>query len=185
MPDLGGLETTKKIRAGEVGEANRDVPIIAMTAHATRQDRKNCLAAGMNDYVAKPISGELIHEAMRRVLGGLASESSPVAATPFTMAQLIQKMDGDVELATEILTVFMNDSRERLKAITGAIENYDFVFATQEAQSLEGGALNVDAGNIVALAQDLIQATRAKQQEFATSLVQDLAKELEGIDCLV
>jgi len=185
MPDLGGLETTKKIRNGEVGEANQDVPIIAMTAHATRQDRKNCLAAGMNDYVAKPISSQLIHEAMRRVLGGLGTDPSPVAPTPFSMAQLIQKMDGDVELATEILTVFMNDSRERLKAITGAIENYDFVFAAQEAQSLEGGALNVDAGNIVAMAQDLIQATRAKQQEYATSLVQDLAKELEGIDCLV
>ncbi len=185
MPDLGGLETTKRIRAGEVGEANQDVPIIAMTAHATRQDRKNCLAAGMNDYVAKPISSELIHDAIRRVMGGLSEEANPVAPEPFSMANLITKMDGDVDLATEILNLFMNDSRERLKAITGAIENYDFTFAAQEAQSLEGGALNVHAGTLVALAQDLVQATKGKQQEYATSLVQELKKELDAIDCLV
>lgn len=185
MPDLGGLETTKKIRGGDVGTMNQNVPIIAMTAHATRQDRKNCLAAGMNDYVAKPISTDLIYDAIRRVLGGLGVDENPVSPEPFSMVNFITKMDGDVELATEILNIFLADSRERLKAITGAIENYDFAFAAQEAQSLEGGALNVHAGSIVALSQDLIQATKAKQQEYATSLVQELTKELDSIDCLV
>ncbi len=185
MPGLDGLETTRKIRAGEAGEAGRDVPIIAMATHATSQERKDCLVAGMNDYMVKPIRGELIHETIRRVLDGLTHEPDPVDSTPFSMARLIQKMDGDVELATEILTVFMNDSRQRLKIITGALENYDFAFATQEAQSLEGGALNVDAGNIVTMVQDLVQATREKQQDRAADLVRDLAEELDGIDCLV
>jgi PAS domain S-box-containing protein len=185
MPGLGGLEATRKIRAGEAGEANRDVTIIAMTAHATRQDRKNCLAAGMNDYIPKPISTELIHEAMRRAMATGEVESNRVSTKPFSMANLITKMDGDVELAVEIVALFLDDSRGRLKTIIGAIENYDFGFVAQEAKSLEGGALNVHAGIIVAQAQDLVQAANSKQQEYATSLVEDLIKELDSIECLV
>jgi len=185
MPGLGGLEATKKIRSGEAGQENQEVPIIAMTAHATRQDRKNCLASGMNDYIPKPISSQLIHEAMRRVMALGEPDENPVAPQPFSMANLITKMDGDVDLAVEIVGLFMSDSAERLQTITGAIENYDFGFVAQEAKSLEGGALNVHSGTIVALAQDLVQAANAKQQEYATTLVEELVQELEGIDCLV
>ena len=185
MPGLGGLEATKKIRSGEGGERNSDVPIIAMTAHATRQDRKNCLAAGMNDYVPKPISGELIHEAMQRVMSPGEMMTSTDEPMPFSMANLLTQMDGDVDLAVEIVSLFMSDSRERLKTIKGAIENYDFGFVAQEARSLEGGALNVHAGTIVAMSQELVLAAGAKQQEFATSLVEDLVVELNAMDCLV
>ncbi len=185
MPGLGGLEATRKIRSGEAGEANQEVPIIAMTAHATCQDRKNCLAAGMNDYIPKPISTNLIHEAMRRVLATGETDENPVEPQPFSMGNLITKMDGDVDLAVEIVGLFMHDSAERLQTITGAIENYDFGFVAQEAKSLEGGALNVHSGIIVVLAQDLVQAANAKQQEYATSLVEDLVQELENMDCLV
>ncbi len=104
---------------------------------------------------------------------------------PFSMANLLTQMDGDVELAVEIVSLFMKDSRERLKTIKGAIENYDFGFVAQEAKSLEGGALNVHAGTIVALSQELVLAAAAKQQEFATSLVEDLVVELNAMDCLV
>ncbi len=185
MPGLGGLEATKKIRAGEAGEFNMDVPIIAMTAHATRQDRKNCLAAGMNDYVPKPISSDLIHQAMLRVMATGELEMSHDEPKPFTMANLLNQMDGDVDLAVEIVGLFMKDSRARLITITGAIENYDFGFVAQEAKSLEGGALNVHAGTMVALSQDLVQAAESKQQEFATSLVEELMVELSAMDCLV
>jgi two-component system sensor histidine kinase/response regulator len=72
MPDMDGLEATAAIRARETGNG-RHVPIIAMTAYAMAGDQQRCLAAGMDGYVSKPISGQ-----------ALATEINRVRTTAFT-----------------------------------------------------------------------------------------------------
>ncbi|MEO6846294.1 MAG: MASE1 domain-containing protein [Chthoniobacterales bacterium] len=68
MPEMDGYETTKAIRAGKEGGnvRNPDIPIIAMTANAMKTDRDICLAAGMNDYISKPIRGKELGEVLVR-----------------------------------------------------------------------------------------------------------------------
>jgi two-component system, sensor histidine kinase and response regulator len=56
MPGLDGFEVARRIRRGEAGAIDREIPIIALTAHALREDRERCLAAGMNEYASKPFS---------------------------------------------------------------------------------------------------------------------------------
>jgi PAS domain S-box-containing protein len=80
MPEMGGLEATRQIRDPESAVRNHEVPIIAMTANAMQSDRDECLDAGMNDYVSKPVSPKALAEALDRWLpreATAATEPSP------------------------------------------------------------------------------------------------------------
>ncbi len=70
MPNMDGYDATRAIRKGEAGSACRDIPIIAMTANALAGDREKCLDAGMNDYISKPISFEVVEEKLERWQNG-------------------------------------------------------------------------------------------------------------------
>jgi PAS domain S-box-containing protein len=68
MPIIDGVEATKRIRTGEAGWAKADIPIIAMTGYTMTGDREKFLAAGMNDYISKPVDVADVEAAMKRVL---------------------------------------------------------------------------------------------------------------------
>lgn len=68
MPEMDGYEATRRIREGEAGECNRDVIIIAMTANAMKGDQEQCLSAGMDDYLSKPISPKGLTEMLEKWL---------------------------------------------------------------------------------------------------------------------
>jgi signal transduction histidine kinase/CheY-like chemotaxis protein len=69
MPVMGGLEATQRLRAGTGSVRDSDVPVIALTANAMDGDREACLAAGMNDFLAKPVSIATLRQAIERVRG--------------------------------------------------------------------------------------------------------------------
>jgi CheY-like chemotaxis protein len=66
MPEMDGFEATKLIRNPETEVLNHNVPIIAMTANALKGDRESCLAAGMDDYIAKPIRFEELLDVVKK-----------------------------------------------------------------------------------------------------------------------
>ena len=66
MPDMDGFEATRRLRRGEAGPVNQDLVVIALTANAMKGDRDRCLAAGMTDYLSKPLQPEALDRALRR-----------------------------------------------------------------------------------------------------------------------
>jgi len=68
MPRMDGYTATRLIRAGKVGGVSKDIPIIALTAHAMQEERLRCLEAGMSEHVSKPIRVKEIQDALDRCI---------------------------------------------------------------------------------------------------------------------
>lgn len=86
MPEMDGFETTAEIRRKE--GANDHVPIIAMTANAMAEDRDRCLAAGMDDYVSKPVQSSVLAEVLSRWVSPAASHPNTTGISPVQGASL-------------------------------------------------------------------------------------------------
>lgn len=93
MPEMGGLEATAKIRGREAVEGGH-IPIVAMTAHAMAGDRERFLAAGMDEYISKPLSADRLREVVRSLARSLKPDDEPVFPRP-------RGTDTDTESATE------------------------------------------------------------------------------------
>jgi signal transduction histidine kinase/DNA-binding NarL/FixJ family response regulator len=98
MPELDGYETTKQIRHREQGSEH--LPIIAMTAHSMAGDREKCLAAGMDDYISKPIRSHLLSEALARNIDAQSLPRPPVAPQTDNQPQLHTIADDRADHAT-------------------------------------------------------------------------------------
>ena len=68
MPEMDGLEATRQIRSSTSDSIDPDITIIAMTAHALKEDRDKCFDAGMDDYISKPLSPDALSDLLKRWL---------------------------------------------------------------------------------------------------------------------
>ncbi|MBL4906134.1 MAG: response regulator [Sneathiella sp.] len=98
MPEMDGFEATRIVRSTDSRVKNPEIPIVALTANALKEDKQRCLDAGMNDYVSKPINPEHIKEALNKWLPK-QTETSPVENVDD------QKVNGDNEKASSVTEV--------------------------------------------------------------------------------
>jgi PAS domain S-box-containing protein len=141
MPEMGGFEATAAIRASE--PQGRHLPIIALTAHAMKGDRERCLAAGMDDYLTKPIRGLELFRAMERLLSHEsipppAEHDSSPAPDVLDRAAAMERVGGDPQLLRDLAAVFVTESPKWLKEIHEAIQAEDAMKLKRSAHTLKG-----------------------------------------------
>jgi CheY-like chemotaxis protein len=161
MPEMDGLRATAAIREWEK-KSGTHIPIIAMTAHAMKEDRERCLAAGMDAYSSKPIRVRELKQTIAELTGradsGKACEPSLAPqeeVLKIDRVALLAGFDGNRGLLHEISEVFLNDYTVLLAEIQDAIRAGDAAALARAAHSLKGAIGNFAAKDAFAIAQQL------------------------------
>ncbi|TMK31744.1 MAG: response regulator [Actinobacteria bacterium] len=164
MPVMDGLAATAAIREREARDpSRRRLPIMALTAFALRGDRERCLAAGMDDYLTKPIKPDDLAAALNRLSGderpaappAASAASAPAAGPGFDFSAALSYVGGDRALLDELLAIFAEDAPVRMDAIRRAIASGDAQELMREAHTLKGALKVLGAAAAAGLAQDL------------------------------
>jgi signal transduction histidine kinase/CheY-like chemotaxis protein/HPt (histidine-containing phosphotransfer) domain-containing protein len=192
LPDLDGYEASHLIRQPDTAVRNHNIPIIAMTAHAMAGDREKCLAAGMNDYLAKPIDPRALEQAIARWIVGSAAEirtsvENPPAPPPspavaeFDLEDLLERLSGNEPLARRVITRFLSDVPEQLAALRGAFENTDGEAAQRSAHSIKGAAANAGGSRVREAARRLEQLIRDGDWTASSTMLMELSACFESV----
>ena len=158
MPELDGLDATRRIH--ERWSADRRPRIIAMTANALPEDREACFAAGMDDYLAKPIRPYELAEALGRVRPG--ADGVSVSLEPAAVDSL-RELGGD-EFLGEVIETFLEDAPMLIATLRTSLEQGDAEELRRAAHSLKSNGQTFGAGDFAGLCRQLEE--RAKQHEL-------------------
>ncbi len=203
MPVLDGFEATALIRKAELAGA-RHIPIIAMTANAMQGDRERCLAAGMDDYLSKPIKPEILQNLLTQWAGSPLMEkqvpaapqellpvapafpvqlsSSPeVTGLTINFEMLNDYFGEDASTINKLLTLFEKSSTALLEKLEAAIAQRDAVNIRGLAHELKGSSGNIGIERMAHLAANLENAAGIPDWSSVGQLVAALQSEFKQV----
>jgi two-component system, sensor histidine kinase and response regulator len=174
MPELDGFETTLEIRKREQQSSRRRIPIIALTANAMEQDREDCLNAGMDDHVAKPLSRHQLQ--LKLDLWMPAAPFVPATSGEATqenwakdidvldrqvLAQLRElENEDDPNLLSRVLKLYLDESPKLLTQLKRSVQKNDARDIELSAHALKSSSANVGASTLAGLCVDIHSAVR-------------------------
>jgi CheY-like chemotaxis protein/HPt (histidine-containing phosphotransfer) domain-containing protein len=186
MPEMDGFAATRAI-AGALGESRPR--IVGVTAVEVASGRAACLAAGMDDYLAKPFTLATLAEVILRAASATPgpdvsahTESRPAAhADPIDWTRLdsLRPYDADGSMVREATAAFVRDAPAYFVAMLGAVSAMDGDALASAAHALKGAAGNVGARNLEAACQEVETLARAGQDPRTAKAISDCARELE------
>ncbi|MCA1938810.1 MAG: response regulator [Dechloromonas sp.] len=195
MPVMGGIEATEAIRSHEmrrswvISHELKPIYIIAMTANVMDSDRERCLAAGMNDYVAKPLRPEVLYAALERASGDdplRVSVIGPVSVRPHVSGINLQAaLDnlGDVDLLATMAEMLLAEWKGHLERLKQAIDAQDAVDARMHSHTLKSLVAMFHAEEARSLSARIESDMLAEVVDWAAGqqLFASLATEMERI----
>ncbi|HYH68002.1 MAG TPA: response regulator, partial [Urbifossiella sp.] len=196
MPDMSGFELTAAVRRSEAGGRQR-MPIVAMTAHAMHGAREECLAAGMDDYVSKPIRDDDLLAAFCRVAispasGASAEDTSTrhrqdtnelaVPDESFDRVTVLERVGGNRVVLRQLIGVFYQDCNTRMAALRDAIRDGDVEGVRDAGHTIKGMVAFFGRSGAAEAARKLEMLGVRGELDGASPLCAELARELAKIE---
>ena len=193
MPVMDGIEAARQIRNPQSAVLEHDIPIIALTADAMQSDRDSCQAAGMNDFVPKPILKSVLRAALKRWLctGNAATPSGAPQVVPSTTAAdttlifdlegMLGRLDGDNELAAIVSAVFLEDIPAQIQTLKDFVKSGDTASSARQAHSIRGASANVGGDRLRNVASVMEKAADVGDLHAVAARMADLELEFDRL----
>ncbi len=186
MPEMDGIEAARLIRDPGSGVLNPDIPIVAMTATATKADRQKCFDAGMNDYISKPIDMDKLLSVVNYQLSvnrghlpanndSLTTDNCSLMTEIFNRQNFLKRMGGDELLLKEMIADIPAHFSEVIADLKNAADRGDTEEIRHLAHFLRGISANVSAERI----RDIACQMEIAGKKGETGLVRSLTDRLE------
>jgi two-component system sensor histidine kinase/response regulator len=176
MPVMDGFTATRRIREWELSRGAKRLPIIALTANVMTEDRENCIAAGMDAHLGKPIEPAQLIEVLSRFL-----KARPLIPA-IDRAALRELTGGDAEFERELAETFVSSGDQCLAEILAALKVSDYDTVRKRAHSLKGASANIHALDLSQAASSLENAARENSIPAIGGLVADLSEKLAAVN---
>ena len=185
MPVMGGLEATRLIREREAA-TGRHVPIVALTARAMKGDREMCLAAGMDDYLTKPIDRRDLLRLVESVRGPVHLEQVPAETKPtvettagsFEFGDFAERFGGDATLTSEVAALFVAESPAMLLRLKESIRRQSPEEIRLAAHALKGSVSTFTVIGAMETAGRIEEFARAGKVDEASALLGDIEPQI-------
>ncbi|MBF0102350.1 MAG: response regulator [Desulfobacterales bacterium] len=197
MPIMSGYEATGLIRRNE---KFKDLPIIAMTAHAISGAKEECIQAGMNDYVSKPIDPDKLHKALvqwiKPDIRELTEEQKeklkqsndqnadvemPENLAGINIEDAMKRLKGNKRLLKELLLGFSKKYASITEEIRSEIQKGDFTTAERLAHTIKGISGNISANDLYVASGELEMAIKERKEENYIGLLSNFTEALQQV----
>lgn len=179
MPELDGYELTRQLR-----ELGYILPIIAFTANALTGEAERCLEIGMNGYISKPVSQQVLDAKLKKYLPPITHISNDTVSTVVEPKRMgidmasLQQLFGDKQQVVELLNEFVVSAEEDLSALKKALLDADYEAQSDIAHRLKGASKMMLATELVKVIEQFEHAAKLKQGTDVYSLYEQLCKQL-------
>jgi CheY-like chemotaxis protein len=188
MPELDGMEATRRLRASERGTGQHKL-VVAMTANAMIGDRELCISAGMDDYISKPVKMEDLQIVLQkwRMNSSVRKEAVEDSKSPAVTYDAVDLLDaksiqairdlqteGEPDLFLELIEIFLKESQVLMGKARQAVQAADADALRQAAHSIKGTSSNLGAKLLSSRAAEIEQLARSGDVQKAATLLGSL-----------
>jgi signal transduction histidine kinase/ligand-binding sensor domain-containing protein/CheY-like chemotaxis protein/HPt (histidine-containing phosphotransfer) domain-containing protein len=175
MPVMDGYQAAHEIRVRESGASR--IPIIALTADAMSGAERQCLDAGMDGYLTKPLDRERLAVTIERYLGGASPAPQAPGVAPVDWDEFLSLTDGDQEFARQLVQIFIDSGDAALDEIRAAVDRGDMPAVGRAAHAFKGSSASIRARPTSDAARRLEEAVRSGAIERVRQAEYELRSE--------